>query len=99
MNQSGQSDAAVLIGRFQPFHHGHAALLKLALTSAARVVVAPGSAFRARNAKNPFTWEERAAMIAATLPAADAARVYFAPVRDYYEDVAPGLACSSGFTS
>jgi bifunctional NMN adenylyltransferase/nudix hydrolase len=86
MNQSAQSDVAVLIGRFQPFHHGHAALLKLALSSAARVVVVLGSAFRARNAKNPFTWEERAAMIAATLPAADAARVDFAPVRDYYED-------------
>lgn len=79
-------DAAVLIGRFQPFHRGHAALLARALQSASRVLLVLGSAHQARNAKNPFTWEERAAMIAATLGEADAARVDFIPMRDYYDD-------------
>ncbi|WP_148713830.1 bifunctional nicotinamide-nucleotide adenylyltransferase/Nudix hydroxylase [Chitinolyticbacter meiyuanensis] len=79
-------DCAVLIGRFQPFHLGHAALLAEALRRAPQVVVVLGSAHRARDAKNPFSWQERAAMIAATLSEADAARVRFAPVRDYYDD-------------
>jgi bifunctional NMN adenylyltransferase/nudix hydrolase len=79
-------DAALLIGRFQPFHNGHAAVLKAALARAARVLVVLGSAFRSRSAKNPFDWEERAAMIRATLDAADAVRLTFLPIRDYYDD-------------
>jgi len=86
MSQNPLADVAVLIGRFQPFHNGHATLLKKALESAQRVVVVLGSAFHARSAKNPFTWEERAAMIAATLPPREAERISFIPMRDYYED-------------
>ena len=80
-------DAAVLIGRFQPFHNGHSALLKQALEAAPRVLVILGSAFSARNAKNPFSWQERAAMIACTLDEAQRGRVVFLPMRDYYDDV------------
>jgi bifunctional NMN adenylyltransferase/nudix hydrolase len=79
-------DVAVLIGRFQPFHRGHAGLLQTALATAAKVVIVLGSSFHARNAKNPFTWQERAAMIGATLSEADRERVSFVPVRDYYDD-------------
>lgn len=80
-------DAAVLIGRFQPFHCGHADLLTKALATAASVVIVLGSSFGSRNAKGPFTWKERAAMIVATLSEADRARVKFVPVRDYYDDL------------
>lgn len=86
MTYSGLFDLAVLIGRFQPFHNGHAALLAKALELAEKVVVLPGSAHAARSAKNPFTWEERAAMISTTLNEADLARVSFLPIRDYYDD-------------
>ena len=79
-------DAAVLIGRFQPFHCGHAGLLQTALSTAERVVMVLGSSFGSRNAKGPFTWQERAAMIGATLSEADRARVTFVPMRDYYDD-------------
>lgn len=79
-------DVAVVIGRFQPFHQAHAGLLQLALASAPKVVVVLGSAFHARSAKNPFTWQERQAMIQSTLSAEDAARVSFVAVRDYYDD-------------
>lgn len=79
-------DIAVLVGRFQPFHLAHAALLKRALEIAPRVVVVLGSAFHARTAKNPFTWGERAAMIRETLAPVDQARLEFAPVRDLYDD-------------
>lgn len=80
-------DVAVLIGRFQPFHNAHAALLARALEAAPRVVVLLGSAHAARNAKNPFSWEERAAMIACTLDEATRARVSFLPMRDRWDDV------------
>jgi bifunctional NMN adenylyltransferase/nudix hydrolase len=79
-------DLAVLIGRFQPFHHGHAALLQQALDAAPRVVVVIGSAFQARTPKNPFTWQERAEMIRRSLSTADKERTRFLPIRDYYDE-------------
>ncbi|HCY63913.1 MAG TPA: cytidyltransferase [Oxalobacteraceae bacterium] len=82
----GAADLAVLIGRFQPFHNGHAFLLRRALETAPRVAVVLGSAWHARSAKNPFTWRERAAMIVASLSPAERARVEFIPLRDYYDD-------------
>ena len=78
--------AAVLIGRFQPFHSGHLALLKHALQVAPHVVVVLGSAFQPRSPKNPFTWAERAQTMLAPLPEADRRRVRFVPVRDYYDN-------------
>lgn len=86
MAETQNYDVAVLIGRFQPFHNGHAALLAQALATAPQVMVMLGSAHIAPNAKNPFTWEERAAMIAATLDEAAQQRVRFLPVRDYCDD-------------
>lgn len=77
---------AVLIGRFQPFHSGHLALLQQALAQAPQVLLVLGSAHQARSAKNPFSWEERAAMIAACLPPEQRSRLAFAPTRDYYDD-------------
>lgn len=86
MERKRDFDVAVMIGRFQPFHKGHQALLKLALETASRVIVVLGSSHQARNAKNPFTWEERMAMIAGTLAETTTGRISFAPVRDYYDD-------------
>lgn len=76
--------AVVYIGRFQPFHNGHLALLLRALELGEIVVVVLGSSFRSRNTKNPLTWEERAAMIRLAIPEAHRERVKFVPVRDYY---------------
>jgi bifunctional NMN adenylyltransferase/nudix hydrolase len=77
---------AIVIGRFQLFHKGHETLLNAALATAEQVVVVIGSAFKARDSKNPFNWEERQAMVRACLSAADQARVQFLPVRDYFDD-------------
>lgn len=79
-------DVAVVIGRFQPFHNGHAALLAQALACADKVIVVLGSAHAARSAKNPFTWAERAGMIGLTLDETTAERVIFLPMRDYYDE-------------
>lgn len=86
MSEPINFEVAVLIGRFQPFHNGHAALLLKALETAPKVIVILGSAFSARNAKNPFGWEERAAMIGCALDDAQRERVIFLPMRDYYDD-------------
>jgi bifunctional NMN adenylyltransferase/nudix hydrolase len=56
-------DLTVLIGRFSPFHNGHATALKRALQTSKAVLVLVGSAGQARTTKNPFTFDERANMI------------------------------------
>ena len=58
-------DALVFIGRFQPFHNGHKAVIEAALEKAEQVVIVVGSSFAARNIRNPFSFEERKAMIEA----------------------------------
>lgn len=58
-------DTLVFIGRFQPFHNGHKAVIDQALKQAREVVICIGSAFQPRSIKNPFTFEERRAMIQA----------------------------------
>jgi bifunctional NMN adenylyltransferase/nudix hydrolase len=78
-------DLSVYIGRFQPFHTGHAALLQRALEIAPVCVVVIGSAFQARTPKNPFTWEERAEMIRLSIAPAERSRLRFLPLRDYYD--------------
>ena len=92
-------ELVVLIGRFQPFHNGHAALLQQALDAAPRVVVVIGSAFQARTPKNPFTWQERADMVRQSLSAADQERTTFLPIRDYYDEEKWLLAVRRGVES
>jgi len=57
----------VFIGRFQPLHNEHVRVIEYAKTLAARVVVLVGSSGQARTPKNPFTFAERAHMIANSL--------------------------------
>lgn len=91
-------DLAVYIGRFQPFHNGHLAVLQRALKVAAHCVVVLGSAHQARTPKNPFTWHERAEMIRQAIPATDQARIHFLPIRDYYDEARWVEAVRSGVT-
>lgn len=81
-----RADLAVVIGRFQPFHLGHLALLKHALHIAPRAALVLGSAGGPRMVKNPFTGQERIDAIQSSLSAEDRARVDFIPVRDYYDE-------------
>jgi bifunctional NMN adenylyltransferase/nudix hydrolase len=77
-------DALVFIGRFQPWHHGHSVIVDEALKQAKEVIVVVGSSFAARNIRNPFTFEERRAMIKAVFPQDN---VKVVPVSDYpYDD-------------
>lgn len=56
-------DLTVFIGRFSPFHNGHAAVLSRALKTSKAVLVLIGSSGQARTTKNPFTFDERRNMI------------------------------------
>jgi bifunctional NMN adenylyltransferase/nudix hydrolase len=56
-------DYLIFIGRFQPFHYGHARCIEEALKRSKHVIVLAGSANSARTWRNPFTFEERAGMI------------------------------------
>src|SRR3954452_23847060 len=77
---------ALIIGRWQILQRGHETLLRTALGIAPRVVVVIGSAYRARDAHNPFSWQERQQQFEAVLTAQERQRVDFVPVRDYYDD-------------
>ena len=79
-------DTALYIGRFEPPHAGHMALLQRALDSAPQAIVVMGSAWQVRSPKNPFTWPEREALLRAALSADDNARLQVLPVRDYYNE-------------
>jgi bifunctional NMN adenylyltransferase/nudix hydrolase len=76
-------DLIVYIGRFQPFHNGHKAVLDRALTTAKRVAVVLGSAYSARSPKNPFDTVERADMIMACYDKDVHERLVFLPQEDH----------------
>lgn len=60
---SKKYDVLVFIGRFQPFHKGHARVIDTALSLAENVLVLVGSSNRSRDSRNPFTFSERSQMI------------------------------------
>jgi bifunctional NMN adenylyltransferase/nudix hydrolase len=91
--------AAVLIGRFQPFHNTHKALVEHALEIADKVVILVGSAHAAPTPKNPFTFKERYSMIASCfaehvagfmasdypgMSRSSSQKIYIEPIRDYF---------------
>lgn len=75
-------DYLVFIGRFEPFHNGHAAVARHALARAGKLIVLVGSADTPRTIKNPWSVAERAVMIEAAL-GPDAGRVLVRPLRDH----------------
>lgn len=56
-------DYAVFIGRFQPLHKGHTAVIDKALSIAKHVIVLVGSANLGRTIRNPFSYDERYQML------------------------------------
>jgi len=56
-------DYAVFIGRFQPLHLGHEAIIRKAFEISDHVLIVVGSSTASRSLRNPFSFEERKAMI------------------------------------
>ncbi|MFN3857551.1 MAG: bifunctional nicotinamide-nucleotide adenylyltransferase/Nudix hydroxylase [Caulobacter sp.] len=84
-------DFVAYIGRFEPFHLGHLAVLRRALEHAPRAIVLIGSADAPRSARNPWTYQERAVMIRAAL-GADAERLVIRPLADHLYNETAWLA-------
>lgn len=87
---SGKADFGVFIGRFQPLHLGHEHTIRHALDRVRRLIILVGSANRARTPRNPFTYEERVAMIRSAFAYEVAeGRVIIEPLNDHlYSDTA-----------
>lgn len=80
--QRKKFDFLCYIGRFQPFHNGHAAIVEQALEDARYVIMVLGSANQPRTVKNPWTAQERMVMIQRALSPEQRERVFFVEVRD-----------------
>lgn len=75
----------LFIGRFQPFHLGHLATIKFALTNVEELIIAIGSAEKSHELRNPFTAGERIEMIKSSLDAdteIDIGKIFIIPVPD-----------------
>lgn len=81
-------DFLVFIGRFEPFHNGHLAVIARALQQSEWLIVIVGSAGGPRSIKNPWNADERAVMIRRSLTPEMASRVLIGTVPDhpYNED-------------
>lgn len=75
-------DLGIFIGRFQFFHRGHLDAIVQALDFVDRLAILNGSANQPRTYFNPFTFEERAAMIMASIPENLRDRVVCLPLED-----------------
>lgn len=82
-------DCLVFIGRFQPPHLGHLAVIHEALKRARQVIVLVGSSWQARSLRNPWRFEERRAMLRGAFDDEDNARLAVVPLLDalYNNDV------------
>ena len=84
-------DYLVFIGRFEPFHNGHAAVARLALSRAKKLIFLVGSADTPRSLRNPWTVAERAVMIQAALEGAGE-RLLIRPLKDHLYNEAQWIA-------
>lgn len=75
----------LFIGRFQPFHLGHIAAIKFALTNVDELIIVIGSSQASYDQQNPFTAGERLSMIKDSLNAdtlIDCKKTLIVPVPD-----------------
>ena len=76
---------AVFAGHFHLLRKTDLDTLQRLLAQAPRCLVLVGSAHLPRSIRNPFSWEERAAVIRQALPPADGERVVIQPLRERFD--------------
>ncbi|OWZ90420.1 hypothetical protein B9J07_27935 [Sinorhizobium sp. LM21] len=77
----------IFIGRFQPLHLGHEAVIRGALEKVETLIVVVGSSLLAANPKNPFSFAEREAMFARIFQhELSTGRLILVPLYDYEHD-------------
>lgn len=72
----------VFIGRFQPFHNGHSAIVQAGLKLTDQLIILCGSAHQPRTIRNPWTVAEREQMIRGAVSVHDQARLHVMPLMD-----------------
>ena len=72
----------LVIGRFQPFHKGHQAAIREALTKCDDLIVVIGSAELSHTSENPFTAGERYQMLISSFTDEERPRIHIIPLRD-----------------
>jgi nicotinamide-nucleotide adenylyltransferase len=79
-------ERGLFVGRFQPFHLGHAGAIKDILKEVDELVIVIGSAQYSHTVNNPFTAGERLIMVRRALEEAgiDYSRVWVVPVADVH---------------
>lgn len=75
-------DLGVFIGRFQPFHAGHYAVVAQALKKVEYVILLIGSSYEPRSIRNPWSFDERESMIRACFSQAENERIICEPLID-----------------
>ena len=73
---------ALYIGRFQPYHLGHHAVIKQIASEVDEVIICIGSAQRSHELENPFTAGERYLMISKSLREDNVLNFYIVPILD-----------------
>jgi bifunctional NMN adenylyltransferase/nudix hydrolase len=86
MSAQTSNAVAVIIGRWQILQKAHVNLLRKALAHSPRVIIIIGSALRARDAQNPFSWGERQQQFESVLTPEERVRVSFLPLRDFFDE-------------
>jgi bifunctional NMN adenylyltransferase/nudix hydrolase len=70
----------IVIGRFQPVHNMHVALIRRAAVDCDRLLILLGSSNQPASLRNPWSWGEREQMIGGAIP--DIMHVRYRPLRD-----------------
>jgi nicotinamide-nucleotide adenylyltransferase len=73
---------ALYIGRFQPYHLGHHAVIKEMAAEAEEIIICIGSAQRSHELEDPFTAGERYLMISKSLRDDGISIFYVVPILD-----------------
>lgn len=83
----------LLIGRFQPFHLGHLDAVKFALSKSDKLLLCIGSSNLHSERSNPFTADERRAMIESSITFEMAQRIqtYYIPDVNNHEKWIDGI--------
>jgi nicotinamide-nucleotide adenylyltransferase len=77
---------ALFVGRFQPLHNGHMAVIEDLFRKHRQVVIVIGSASEQGTEKNPFSARERMEMLSSVLSARGMGSVRLLPIEDFHDD-------------
>ena len=75
-------DTLVFIGRFQPFHLGHEAIVRKALTLTDKIIILVGSPYQPRTVRNPWDFSEREQFIRSVFTEDENKHILVLPLMD-----------------